>query len=98
MSQHTRGSPRRVSQGSYCVSPCHHLLVVASGKWVQTHCSFAARWLRVPQDTQPNMKESCQVVTPSICIPPQAASGKKEGTREVQLCIQHLVLNMSTSR
>ena len=35
---------------------------------------------------------------PSICVPPRAAGGKKEGTHEVQLCIQQLVLNMSTSR
>ena len=31
---------------------------------------------------------------PIICVPPRAAGGKKEGTREVLLCIQQLVLNM----
>ena len=45
----------------------------------------------VPTDgAQQNIEETM----PSICIPHRAARGKKEGTREIQLCIQQLVLNL----
>ena len=35
---------------------------------------------------------------PSICFPPRAAGGKKEGTREVQLCVLQLVLDLCPVR
>ena len=88
--------------GSYCVSPYCHLFVLASRQWVQTHCPFAEFGMSPPHAAEHEgvmsrggMKKNGM---PSICITPWAAGGKKEGTREVQLCIQQLVLNLCLVR